>query len=168
MKTQLLNFKTVLQAVIVLSLLTFTACKKSKTDADEDKQLTANLLKSPKQFSDALAHRESGNGKTFSIENITRTGSTLNVEIKGGCAKEKFKAVWDGIALYSYPAQIKLVLVNEAGENCNPDQIITVSFDLSKIIGNNSLGNYIVHLANGSVVQDSSSDNEGSFSVTKN
>jgi microcompartment protein CcmK/EutM len=145
-----------------VGLVTFSACKKSKTDGDGDKLLDANLLKSQKQFSDLLAKRESGNGQTFSIENITRSGSTLNVEIKGGCAKEKFKAVWDGVALLSYPAQVRLVLVNEAGENCNPDQRITVALDLTKIVGADANG-YIVYVANGSVKQDTKIDNNGVF-----
>jgi hypothetical protein len=150
------------QLVILVCLLAFTACKKSKTDADSDKLLGANLLKSEQQFTELLAKRASGNGQTFSIENITRTGSTLNVEIKGGCAKERFKAVWDGVALLSYPAQIRLVLANEAGENCNPDQRITITLDLTKIIGDDPNG-YIVHVANGSVKQDTSIDNNGVF-----
>jgi hypothetical protein len=164
MKIHLQMLKTVFQAVILVGLLAFSACKKSKTDGEGDKLLDANLLKSQQQFSDLLAKRESGNGQTFSIENITRTGSTLHIAIKGGCGKEQFKAVWDGIALYSYPAQIRLVLVNEAGENCNPDQNITVSFNLTKIIGADPNG-YIVHVANGSVKQDTSIDNNGVFNV---
>lgn len=162
MKTQLLKFKAVFQTVILVGLMTFSACKKSKTDGDGDKLLTENLLKSQKQFSESLAQRESGNGQTFSIENITRTGSTLNVEIKGGCAKEKFKAVWDGVALLSYPAQVRLVLVNEAGENCNPEQRITIALDLTKIVGADANG-YIVYVANGSVKQDTKIDNNGVF-----
>ncbi|WP_285055258.1 hypothetical protein [Pedobacter ginsengisoli] len=162
MKSQLQILKSVFQAVIVVSLLTFSACKKSKPDGGEDKVLAANLLKSQRQFTELLSKRESGNGQTFSIENITRTGSTLNVEVKGGCVKEKFKAVWDGVALLSYPAQIRLVLVNEAGENCNPDQRITIALDLTKIIGDDP-SSYIVHVANGSVKQDTSIDNNGVF-----
>lgn len=162
MKSQLQMFKTVFQAVIIVGLLAFSGCEKSKPDDGGDKLLGANLLKSQQQFTDLLSKRESGNGQTFSIENITRTGSTLNVEVKGGCVKEKFKAVWDGVALLSYPAQIRLVLVNEAGENCNPDQRITIALDLTKIIGDDPKG-YIVHVANGSVKQDTSIDNNGVF-----
>lgn len=162
MKIQLQTFKTVFQTVTLVCLLAFSACEKSKPDDGGDKLLDENLLKSQQQFTELLGKRESGNGQTFSIENITRTGSALNIEIKGGCTKEQFKAVWDGVALLSYPAQIRLVLANEAGENCNPDQRITIALDLTKIIGDDPNG-YIVHVANGSVKQDTSIDNNGVF-----
>ncbi|WP_107214254.1 hypothetical protein [Pedobacter yulinensis] len=144
--------------VFVLAVLVFSCKKSAETEADV--MLDANLLKSKGQYNELLTKRESG-AATFSIENISRTNTTLSVHVKGGCAEQQFKLVWDGSIMESQPARIRLVLINEGGRNCNPEQETTVNVDLKKIIGAQPVSNFVFHVANGSSKQDKSIDPDG-------
>lgn len=155
----------ILRPVMLLAILISTlsySCKKSATE-DDEQILDANLIKSATKYESLLRNRGTEKG-TFEITTLSRDKEILNFSIKGGCQAEDFKVVWDGQIMLSYPAQVRLVVYNTAQETCGTDKEFNLSINLKKMLQQPDAGEFIVHLANGSVKRDKSLNPDGSVS----
>jgi len=142
-----------------------SSCEKKESDRN-DELLDGNILKSESAYKNALSTRGTNNGEVFTIEEIKREGSSLTIRVLGGCSEESYRIIWNGLIAESHPAQVYLVLTHEpAGDICQTSEELTVTADLRKIVGEAAgSGDYIFHVANGSIRQDKSLNPDGSVS----
>ncbi|GAB3914334.1 hypothetical protein GCM10028803_59600 [Larkinella knui] len=163
-------FLTIRKLSAVLSfalLMALGACNQDSGNdpAPSDKDLTT-LLKSPEEYNRAMNARAKAEGPQFTIENVTREGNILTVKVKGGCSPESFKAVWNGVEIMIYPPTISIALIHDAGEvsGCPTDLEHTLKIDITKVVGDGDHSNTTFRVYNGSKVQDTTLNPDGSVS----
>ena len=160
-----LKYRKVSAVLSFVLLMTLGACNQDSGNdpAPSDKNLTS-LQKSPEEFDRAMNARTKAEGTQFTIENVTRDGNILTVKVKGGCSPESFKAVWNGVEIMIYPPVISIALIHETGEvsGCPTDLVHTLKIDVTKVIGEGDHSNTTFIVYNGSKVQDTTLNPDGS------
>ena len=150
-------------------LLTLGACNQDSANepAPSDKDLTS-LQKSAEEFDRAMNARAKAGGTQFTIENVARDGNILTVKVKGGCLPESFKAVWNGVEIMIYPPVISIALIHKTGEvsGCPTDLVHTLKIDVTKVIGEGDHSNTTFIVYNGSKVQDTTLNPDGSVTIS--
>jgi hypothetical protein len=156
--------KSTLWTVLVGCALA-SCTQEQNTDPEDEKQLDANLVLSPAAYTNALTERHGDDDVTFKINNVRRKESTLYVAVEGGCSEDSFKFIWDGTIAESYPMQIHMVLVHDSAEApCPAINQYELKLDLTKLLeANTRWEDYVFHVANGSVRQDTSLNPDGSI-----
>ena len=157
--------KSITSILIILLLgISYSSCKKSGNNKDLKKNyeipLDKNLLQSANRYAELIQKRAKKENK-FTIEDIKRNGNILSIVVKGGDKEEDFNIVWDGHLFFSYPAQINLVLYNNSASEFEVNKEFTITVNLSKILGEHDPKKFIFHVANGSLLQDKSLNQNG-------
>jgi hypothetical protein len=162
-----LNYCKMPAVLSFVLLIALGACNQNSDNdpAPSDKGLTS-ILKSPEEFERAMNARAKAEGTQFTIEDVTRDGNILTVKVKGGCSPESFKAVWNGIEVMIYPPTIHIALIHDAGEvsGCPVDLVHTLKIDITKVVGEGDHSNTTFVVYNGSKVQDTTLNPDGSVS----
>jgi hypothetical protein len=161
--------KVNLLTIIFLSTVFFSACSNQQNDLDIVKEvLDTNLVKDHAGYSKAVTERKGSDDVSFTIEDVKRDGELVTVTVKGGCAETSFKFIWDGRIAESYPMQAWLVLVHDKGSNqCEDKEAFQLTLNLRKLFTTEvNLEEYVFHIANGSMEQDSSLDPDGAVTIT--
>ncbi|GAB3924466.1 hypothetical protein [Larkinella terrae] len=165
--SSLLNYRKITAVLSFVALLALGACNQNSGNepAPSDKGLT-RIVQSQEEFDRAMNARTKATGPQFTIENVTRDGNILTVKVKGGCSAESFKAVWNGVEIMIYPPTIHIALTHEAGEvtGCPTDLEHTIKIDITKVVGEGDHSNTTFVVYNGSKVQDTTLNPDGSVS----
>ncbi|MGV3557222.1 hypothetical protein [Larkinella arboricola] len=166
--SSILNYRKTTTLLSFVLLMALGACNQNSGNdepAPSDKDLTA-LVKSPEEYNRAMNARTKAQGIPFTIENVSREGNILTVKVKGGCSPESFKAVWNGMEIMIYPPTIHLALLHETAEvfGCPVDQEHTLKIDITKVVGEGDHSNTTFVVYNGSKVQDTTLNPDGSVS----
>ncbi|GAB3266166.1 hypothetical protein GCM10027347_33970 [Larkinella harenae] len=166
LSNNLISRKTTILWSLVL-LTTLGACNQNSDNAPapSDKSLTT-LLKSQEAYDRAMNARAKAEGAQFTIEDVSREGNILTVRVKGGCSPESFAAVWNGIEIMIYPPIVNIALIHEAGEvsGCPTDLVHTLKIDIEKVVGAGDHSNTTFRVYNGSKLQDTTLNPDGSVS----
>jgi len=149
--------------ILSTAVLVLTGCEmqpKENQAQDTAVYVTANV--SSKQYQEALYQRPGGNGAPYTINSIERNGNILLVEVSysGGCKPHEFSAVWDGIALFTNPPIIPVILKHDAnGDACEAYLTETLEIDLSTLVKDQELLNKaVISLINGTSDQEISEE----------
>jgi hypothetical protein len=117
-----------------------------------------------KSYQDAVYNRPGGNGASFTISKVSRDGNILQVDVtyQGGCKIHTFNLKWDGIALFTDPPTIPLILTHRAnGDECTEKINETLYFDISKLTSNQDLLNKaVIVVQNGTSMEEKAEENE--------
>ncbi len=161
-----MKIKSIVTIILGLFVFSVTSCKKSVNPTDlksnYEISLDKNLLQSPNRYAELIQKRATEKVK-FTIEDIKRDGNTLLIITKGGCKEDDFNVVWDGQLYFSYPAQINLLLYHNASSDCENNKEFTIKVNLKKILGEHDPKNFIFNVANGSLQQDKSLNQDGTI-----
>jgi hypothetical protein len=162
-----LKYRKITAVLSFIALLALGACNQNSGNdpAPSDKGVTP-LIKSEEEYARAMNARAKAEGTLFTIENVSRDGNILTVKVKGGCSPESFKAVWNGVEIMIYPPVISLALIHDAGEvsGCPTDLVHTLKIDVTKVIGEGDHSNTTFIVYNGSKVQDTTLNPNGTVS----
>ncbi len=145
--------------IVVALILVFTGCEiQPKENQAQDTAVSVTGNVSSKIYQEALYQRPGGNGAPFTINSIERNGNILLVEVSysGGCKPHEFSAVWDGIALFTNPPIIPVILKHDAnGDACEAYLTETLELDLSTIVKDQELlDKAVISLINGTSDQE--------------
>ena len=161
-----MKIKSIATILVVLLGYSLLSCKKSANHTDLKKNyeisLDKNLLQSPNRYTELVQKRATEKVR-FTIEDMKREGNNLLITVKGGCKDDDFNMVWDGQLYFLYPAQINLVLYNNATSDCQDNKQFTIKVNLRKILGEHDPKNFIFNVANGSFQQDKSLKQDGTI-----
>ena len=158
------NHFPLLLLVLVTPLFLMSACDPSQdTQLGDPVALDANLLKSPKLFESALQERSRVQSNVFKIQDVSRIGDDLVIDLKGGSTAEDFKVIWNGEVLLSYPAMLHLVVVYEGDErDFDPETELSIKVNLNRITpGYTDASQFVFHVYNGSAVAKTVLDPNG-------
>ena len=123
-----------------------------------------NITLDSKSYQDAVYNRPGGNGASFTISKVKRDGNMLQVDVtyQGGCKIHSFSLKWDGIALFTNPPTIPLILTHQSnGDECTDKVNETLYFDLTKLTSNQDLLNEaVIVVQNGTSMDEKAEENE--------
>lgn len=119
-------------------------------------------------FASYLSTRESNTDHYFELTDIKRAGEELEITILGQCEPSYYQVVWDGSVLLSYPAQVNLLVTFEISGDILCDTALKehkIKVNLRELLGEKYDDTpYLIHVLNGSKIQDKTSDPEGNVS----
>jgi len=152
-----------LYAVAILALLQGTLACNHTNEATVDPQNNSKIQTNQTEYERLMGARTATKGAPFDITNVSRSATSLQIQVKGGCSVDDYKVVWDGRVLLSYPQIVNLVVANEqeAG-SCTTAGAYTVNVDLKQLLGANyNPADFQIQVANGSKIQDKLIDEKG-------
>ena len=124
-------------------------------------------LVSKSAFDSYLNTRESNTAHYFELKDIVRSGEQLEITILGQCQASYYRVIWDGSVMFSSPAQINLLVAFELPEGVVCDLSMKehkLIVNLKDLLGDNyDDTEYIIHVLNGSQVQDKTSHPDGNM-----
>ena len=161
-----MKIKSIATVIMALVGFSITSCKKSvntrELKSNYEIPLDKNLLQSPNRYAELIQKRATEKVK-FTIEGIKRDGDKLLITTRGGCKEGDFNVVWDGQLYFSYPAQINLLLYHNVSSDCENNKEFTIKVNLKKILGEHDPKNFKFNVANGSLQQDTSLNQDGTI-----
>lgn len=118
--------------VILISCHVFNP---SKRDKDVMNMQNRSIILEPVQIQGFAPDRQNLN---YSVVNAVLADTILTIELNylGGCSEHSFNLVFNGMYKKSLPRQADLYLLHESlGDTCKENKSISVSYNLSSIIG---------------------------------
>lgn len=141
--------------IFFLAFLPVFSCDKGQDDGNFFNDI--QLISDYHAFLEASANRSSDNSVPFSIENVSRNGNNLMIDVSYEGPDGMWSLIWNGEILESYPKQIWLILKLErnstsASGNKNDKRLeINLEHLLGFTPGNEEV---VLYISNGSSDQD--------------
>lgn len=152
--------KPILACLIMLVAL--VGCKSKDTEPTPTGDEVAFQV-SEAEYARLLSARVNAT-RHFEIKNIKRENDILKIWVNGGCNKNNYKVVWDGLMRKSYPLMVFLVVSLETGTGieCDAEMEHLLEIDLKEKFGE-IYDTHDLHilLSNGSKVFDKVIDPNG-------
>lgn len=141
--------------MLLLGMVLVLACKSRQNEpAPVVSELAFEV--SATAYEQAIATRTSRQ-YGFDIKEIKREGDILKVFVRGGCDKNNYKIIWDGIMRKSYPLTLFFVISYEksTGVECAAELDHVLELNLKEKLGDvYTTQSYHILLSNGSKVYD--------------
>jgi hypothetical protein len=143
-------------------MIAMAACKSKGIDPTPVLDETAFEV-SGTDYEHILETRESA-ARSFEIKDIKRENEILKIWVRGGCDRNNYKVVWDGIMRKSYPLTVYLVVTLETGTGveCAAELDHVLELNLKEKFGEFYAKNeFHIQLSNGSKIFDKIIDPKG-------
>jgi len=151
------------------SLLLLTALACTTTTSDPTPAASSRVRSNASEYARLLSARTTYGGTPFEIKGVSRNGSTLIIDVFGGCLDQDYSVVWDGTVRESNPIQISLMALYEltAQVQCAATLRHTITVDLKKLMGTAYQENMYVSVGNASKPVDHVIDPSGTVTIRK-
>ena len=147
--------KTPVYLVMMLLLLTFSACTKEETDQNASRIILTN---DQAAFYTIASNRSSLNSDPFDLKSIIFKGDNVevNVAYAGGCKRHSFEVIWNGAIIKTNPPSIDLVIKHNAnGDACEAYITEKLTFSLTDLVEGETYPDVNFNIMNGGDLTDS-------------
>lgn len=154
------TIRPILACLVLLVVL--ASCKPKETEPSPNKDEVAFEVSEAEYVK--IINARATETRTFEIKDIKRENNILKIWVKGGCDKNNYTVVWDGLMRKSYPLTIFLVvkLEKSLGMECMAELDHVLEIDLKEKLREFYESNeFYIQLSNGSKVFDKIIDPKG-------
>ncbi len=143
---------------LLFLLILLNACEQSDLDPAEQDSKKAETVLNQQIYDETLAKRGNAEGSDpFEILKVSQRGNQLYVKVSysGGCEEHLFQAIWNGVALFTEPPTVPILLTHDDQDDmCDAILQETIQIDLNALLGSElTSGPLIISLMNGSSEQ---------------